>query len=113
MFAAIISALAQTRGEPYLSFPLHMMRYGEGGVGLWGSLCGTVNGGAAILGLLVPEKASREQLIAELFARHLQNEYLGQANDGAVLPIQNLGSRLVMANKRHMKNPSFRNARFN
>jgi hydrogenase expression/formation protein HypE len=26
------------------------------------------------------------QLISELFAKHLGNEYLGQGNDGAVLP---------------------------
>jgi hypothetical protein len=67
LFAGIMAAMAEIQGEPYLSFPLHMMKYGEGGVGLWGSLCGTLNGGAAIIGLFVPQKEQREQLIAELF----------------------------------------------
>ncbi len=60
--------MAQLKGEPYLSFPVHMMKYGEGGVGLWGSLCGTLNGGAAIIGLFAPQKEQRERLIAELFS---------------------------------------------
>ena len=68
LFAAIMSAMAEVQGEPYLSFPVHMMKYGEGGVGLWGSLCGTVNGGAAVIGLFVLDKAQREQLIAKLFS---------------------------------------------
>jgi hydrogenase expression/formation protein HypE len=39
------------------------------------------------------------QLISELFARHLGNEYLGQGNDGAVLPapINGRPGRLVMS----------------
>lgn len=68
LFASVMAAMAQRQGEPYLSFPVHMMKYGEGGVGLWGSLCGNVNGGAAIIGLFTPEKEQREQLIAELFS---------------------------------------------
>jgi len=68
LFASVMAAMAQRHGEPYRSFPVHMMKYGEGGVGLWGSLCGTVNGGAAIIGLFTPEKEQRGQLIAELFS---------------------------------------------
>lgn len=68
LFASIMTAMAQLQGEPYLSFPVHMMKYGEGGVGLWGSLCGTINGGAAAIGLFVPEKEKRQQLITELFS---------------------------------------------
>jgi hydrogenase expression/formation protein HypE len=40
------------------------------------------------------------QLISELFARHLGNDYLGQGNDGAVLPAPTFDGkpgRLVMA----------------
>ncbi len=77
------------------------------------------------------------QLIAELFARHLGNEYLGQGNDGAVLPVPSLlapharkpgslpptggasawdgpaptfageGGRLVMATDSHVVSPLF------
>lgn len=35
---------------------LHMMKYGEGGLAGWGSLYGTVNGGAAIIGLFEQDK---------------------------------------------------------
>lgn len=47
------------------------------------------------------------QLIAELFARHLGNEYLGQGNDGAVLPAPTLGGKLVMATDSHVVSPLF------
>jgi hydrogenase expression/formation protein HypE len=50
------------------------------------------------------------QLIAELFARHLGNEYLGQGNDGAVLPAPLLDgkpARLVMSTDSHVVSPLF------
>ncbi|MEN6406633.1 MAG: C-GCAxxG-C-C family protein [Thermoguttaceae bacterium] len=68
LFASIITALAAKQGEPYRSFPLHMMKYGAGGVGNWGSLCGAANGGAAIIGLFEQDKQRRENLIAQLFS---------------------------------------------
>ncbi|NJD26144.1 MAG: hydrogenase expression/formation protein HypE [Betaproteobacteria bacterium] len=46
------------------------------------------------------------QLIEELFARHLGNEYLGQGDDGAVLPAPGEG-RLVMATDAHVVSPLF------
>jgi len=45
------------------------------------------------------------QLIGELFARHLDNPFLRQANDGAVLPAP--GGRLVMATDSHVVSPLF------
>jgi hypothetical protein len=90
VFAGIMAAVAQVQGEPYLSFPVHMMKYGEGGVGLWGSLCGTANGGAAIIGLFVPEKEQRERLIAELFSWYEAIELPAyrpkDANDSSPIP---------------------------
>jgi hypothetical protein len=68
LFAAIVAAMAKTQGEPFSSFPLHMMKYGAGGVGLWGSLCGTLNGGAAVFGLFERDKARQANLIAKLFS---------------------------------------------
>ena len=68
LFAGIMTLMAREQREPCLSFPVHMMKYGEGGVGLWGSLCGTVNGGAAVIGLFERDKQRRENLIAELFS---------------------------------------------
>jgi len=50
------------------------------------------------------------QLISELFAKHLGNEYLGQGNDGAVLPAPVLGgkpARLVMSTDCHVVSPLF------
>ncbi|MDI6749394.1 MAG: hydrogenase expression/formation protein HypE [Rhodocyclaceae bacterium] len=47
------------------------------------------------------------QLIAELFAQHLGNEYLGQGNDGAVLPAPTLPGKLVMATDSHVVSPLF------
>jgi hydrogenase expression/formation protein HypE len=47
------------------------------------------------------------QLIAELFAKHLGNEYLGQGNDGAVLPAPSFGEKLVMATDSHVVSPLF------
>ncbi|MCE1182955.1 MAG: hydrogenase expression/formation protein HypE [Rhodocyclales bacterium] len=46
------------------------------------------------------------QLISELFAKHLGNEYLGQGDDGAVLPSPGEG-RLVMATDSHVVSPLF------
>lgn len=50
------------------------------------------------------------QLISELFARHLGNDYLGQGNDGAVLPVPILNgkpARLVMSTDCHVVSPLF------
>ncbi len=49
------------------------------------------------------------QLIEELFARHLGNEFLAQGNDGAVMPAAAFGAggRLVMATDAHVVSPLF------
>mgnify|MGYP000733483022 CR=1 FL=1 len=63
----IINALGDEIGEPYRSFPVEMMRYGEGGIAGWGSICGTLNGAAAVIGLLYATKQSGSaQLLKEL-----------------------------------------------
>ena len=46
------------------------------------------------------------QLIEELFARYLGNEYLAQGDDGALLPAQGAG-KLVMATDCHVVSPLF------
>jgi hydrogenase expression/formation protein HypE len=46
------------------------------------------------------------QLIEELFARHLGNEWLAQGDDGALLPMPGPG-RLVMATDSHVVSPLF------
>jgi len=83
LFSSIMAAIARLEGEPYLSFPVHMMKYGQGGVGHWGSLCGALNGGAAVFGLFVPQKEQREQLIAELFSWYEATELPTYRPNGA------------------------------
>ena len=65
---SVMQALAEQVGEPFSSFPIAMMRYGNGGVGGWGSVCGIVNGCAALIGLFQDEKAKerREELVGEI-----------------------------------------------
>lgn len=46
------------------------------------------------------------QLIEELFAKHLGNDYLAQGDDGALLPAAGEG-RLVMATDAHVVSPLF------
>jgi hydrogenase expression/formation protein HypE len=53
---------------------------------------------------------SMVQLISELFAKHLGNEYLGQGDDGAVLPAPTIGGkagRLVVSTDCHVVSPLF------
>ena len=54
---------------------------------------------------------SMVQLISELFAKHLGNEYLGQGDDGAVLPAPTVADgrpgRLVMSTDCHVVSPLF------
>jgi len=68
LFGGILLGLNDKCGEAPSSFPLHMMKYGAGGVGGWGTLCGALNGAAAAIGLFVADKPRREELIAELFS---------------------------------------------
>ncbi|TWT78780.1 Split-Soret cytochrome c precursor [Planctomycetes bacterium CA13] len=64
----VIGTLANKVGEPFRSFPIDMMRFGDGGVGGCGSLCGVINGGSALIGMFHSEKPKekREAMIAEL-----------------------------------------------
>lgn len=51
-FHAIIGQLAETVGEPYTSIPTQMMDWAGAGVVGFGTLCGTLNGAAAAIGLI-------------------------------------------------------------
>ncbi len=67
VFNSVIVQLAEKIGEPFASFPTQMMQYGHGGVSGTGTVCGTLNGAAALIGLLVEEKKIQDLLVAELF----------------------------------------------
>ena len=47
------------------------------------------------------------QLVEELFAAHLDNEYLRQGDDGAVLPASTFSGRLVVSTDCHVVSPLF------
>lgn len=64
---SIISQLSEKIGEPFISFPVHLFKYGHGGVGGYGSICGTLNGAAALIGLLVSDKSIQNKMIADIF----------------------------------------------
>lgn len=64
---SIVSQLAVLHGEPYASFPIHMFKYGHGGVGGYGSVCGALNGAAAVIGLVVTDKGIQDKMIADIF----------------------------------------------
>ena len=70
VFKSVISQLAEKVGEPFASFPTHMMTYGHGGVNGSGTICGALNGAAALIGLLVDGKPAQDALAAELFQRY-------------------------------------------
>ncbi|MBN2631977.1 MAG: C-GCAxxG-C-C family protein [Bacteroidales bacterium] len=65
-FKSVVSQLAEKYGEPYTSFPFHMMKYGHGGVGGFGTICGALNGASALIGLLVTDKTIRDNLITDI-----------------------------------------------
>jgi hypothetical protein len=68
LFTAILTTWSKQSGQSCDSFPFHMMRYGEGGIGGWGTVCGALNGAAAIIGLFEKDRQRRMQLIGELFS---------------------------------------------
>ncbi len=75
VFSSIIAQLSEKFGEPYTSFPVHMMKYGHGGVGGAGTICGSLNGASAIFGLLINDKNTRDILTAELFRWYETNAF--------------------------------------
>jgi len=66
-FKSIVSQLADQVGEPFTSFPYQMMKYGHGGIGGYGTVCGALNGAAAVIGLLVPDRKNQDYLIESLY----------------------------------------------
>jgi len=51
-FNAIIGQLAEVVGEPYKTIPVQMMDWAGAGVVGFGTLCGTLNGASAAIGLI-------------------------------------------------------------
>lgn len=74
VFKSIVGQLAERYGEPYRSFPCGMMTYGAGGVASWGSLCGALNGAAAVIGLFASTKELQAKLTSQVFRWYEQTE---------------------------------------
>jgi len=68
VFKGIVFQVEEQNGEPHETFPYHMMTYGAGGIGDYGSVCGALNGAAAVIGLFVRNKKNRNYLLTDLFS---------------------------------------------
>ena len=67
LFGSVMIQFAELYGEPYSSFPIAMMKYGASGIGEYGTICGALNGAAALFGLFVREKSHLNALVEDLF----------------------------------------------
>jgi hypothetical protein len=70
-FEAIINALRTAVGDPYNSLPGQLMGYAAGGAVGWGTLCGALNGAAAVISLVAPS-ADSSALVNELLGWYTQ-----------------------------------------
>ena len=71
-FTGVVARAADDLGAPYSNFPMEMMHYGAGGGELWGSLCGTLNGGLAALAIFVGDTGLRRQMANQLMTWYEQ-----------------------------------------
>ena len=70
MYATVKSIVSLISEKDPAAVPLmffDMFKYGHGGCGMWGTLCGGCNGGAAVIGLFHQDKMVRDGLIDQLF----------------------------------------------
>lgn len=61
-FHAIVESLAEVVGEPFISFPTDMMRYGKGGMYGYGTLCGALNGASAAIQMVTDEETAAKAI---------------------------------------------------
>ena len=66
VFGALVQMLETAVGAPWIGFPIEVLLFGRGGGVGWGSLCGALNGGAALISLAV-DKGPSAPLINELW----------------------------------------------
>lgn len=72
-FNAIIGQLAAEVGEPYTSIPVQMMDWAGAGVVGFGTLCGTLNGAAAAIGLICSGQDARA-FVSDLLTWYSETE---------------------------------------
>lgn len=78
--ATLIRDLQAKIGAPFTTIPVDMFRYGGGGIAGWGTVCGTINGGAAVLNLL-GETSSYQKLINDLFDWYSKQSFPSKDHD--------------------------------
>jgi hypothetical protein len=59
----LIEALGVKYPDSWGTLPKNMFRFGGGGIGSWGTICGTVNGSCALIGMTVADGTHRNNLI--------------------------------------------------
>lgn len=101
VFRSIVGHLAETVGQPFASFPFHMLAYGHGGAGGYGTLCGALNAAAAVLGLFETRQRARDLMITEVFKWYEETELPihrpAQPAGAGVVPTSVAGSTLCHA----------------
>jgi hypothetical protein len=70
-FHALAEKLRLQIGTPWSDLPSEIMIYGHGGGAGWGTLCGAINGAAAIISMVLL-KARSDLLVSELFGWYTQ-----------------------------------------
>jgi Putative redox-active protein (C_GCAxxG_C_C)/Secretion system C-terminal sorting domain len=88
VFGGIVECLKEAIGEPWNSFPIEVMLFGRGGGVGWGSICGALNGAAALVSL-VAEKAPSGALINEIWGWSTTEKMPSDAANSATYEVQN------------------------
>ena len=87
-FGGIVEALKESVGDPWTNFPIEVMLFGRGGGVGWGSICGALNGAAALVSL-VTEKAPSAALINEIWGFSTTENLPSDAANAATYVVQN------------------------
>lgn len=76
--AALITAISETDGGAWKTIPLDMFGYGEGGAYGWGTLCGALNGGLAVMNLAA---GKNPELGNDLMGWYTENPFPSDKHD--------------------------------
>jgi len=94
VFGGLVEALKDAVGDPWNTFPIEIMLFGRGGGVGWGSICGALNGAAALVSL-VTEKGPSGALINEIWGYATASELPSTAANAATYEIQNYTGDIV------------------
>ncbi|MBL1215319.1 MAG: T9SS type A sorting domain-containing protein [Ignavibacteriae bacterium] len=88
VFGGLVECLKTAVGDPWNDFPIEIMLFGRGGGVGWGSICGALNGAAALISL-VTDKAPSGALINEVWGWSTTENLPTDAANAATYTIQN------------------------